>query len=210
MKKVIVSLSIVAIAAASMTPALAFRGGFGGGGGFAARGAEGGAVAGFRGPEGDVHAAGVTRDGGTWHASGDDGAYHGGGTTAGGEHYQAAGVAGEGGAWHAGGVNGNGGTWHDDGYHAAAAGGGYGYHDATVVNSYYSGGCYNCGRGAVGAAAVGGAAVAALTIGASLATLPPACEQRIVYGDAYYICNGSWLAPRYGNSGVYYVVVNPL
>ncbi len=32
MKKVIVSISLVAIATALMTPALAFRGGFGGGG----------------------------------------------------------------------------------------------------------------------------------------------------------------------------------
>ncbi len=140
---------------------------------------------------------------------GDDGDYHAGGTTPGGEHWQAGGVGGEGGAWHAGGVDGNGGTWHNDGYHAGVVAGGYGYHDATVVNSYYAGGCHNCGGAAVGAAAVAGAA-AALTVGATLATLPPACGQRFVGGDAYYVCNGSWLAPRYGNNGVYYVVVDPL
>jgi hypothetical protein len=45
----------------------------------------------------------------------------------------------------------------------------------------------------------------------TLATLPPACEQCIiVYGDAYYVCNGARLAPRLGNNGVYDVVVNPL
>ncbi len=210
MKKVIVSISLVAVAATLMTPALAWRGGFGGGG--FARG--GGGFAAFRGPEGRFHAGGVTRDGGTWHAGGDDGAYHAGGTTAGGEHWQAGGVAGEGGAWHAGGVDGNGGTWHNDGYHAAAVGGGYGYHDATVVNSYYGGGCYNCGGAGVAAAAAAGAAVGAaaatMAVGATLATLPPACDRRLIGGDAYYVCNGTWFVPRFGNNGVYYVVVDPL
>lgn len=116
------------------------------------------------------------------------------------------------GGWHGGGAAGWGGTWHGDGYHAGPWGG-YGYHGPVVVNSYYGGGCYACGAAAVGAA-VGAAAVAgaaaSYAIGASLATLPSGCVDRIVGGDSYYVCGSAWLAPRYGNNGLYYVVVNPM
>ena len=47
----------------------------------------------------------------------------------------------------------------------------------------------------------------------SSGTVPPAwasCVDRIVAGESYYVCGSAWLAPRYGNNGVYYVVVNPL
>jgi hypothetical protein len=138
---------------------------------------------------------------GGFHAGGfGGGGFHGGGFDGGGFH--GGGV--EGGDWHAGGVGGYGGTWHADGYHAGGAwGGGYGYHGPAVVNSYYRGGCYACG-----AAAVGG--LAALAIGASLATLPPACNYQVVGGSAYYNCGGQWLQPQYGYGGVHYVVVPPL
>jgi hypothetical protein len=121
-------------------------------------------------------------------------------------------------AWHAGGVGGWGGTWHADGYHAGGWGGGYGYHGPVTVNSYYGGGCYGCGAaaGAVAGAAVGAAAVAGAVaardyaIGATLATLPDGCIARVVGGGSYYVCDGAWLQPGYGNNGVFYTVVNPM
>lgn len=167
MRNRLVQFTAGVMACLAISPALAWRGGgfggFGGfhdGGGFVARGPEGGVVAG---------------------------------------------------GWHAGGVGGYGGTWHADGYHAGGVwGGGYGYHGPVVVNSYYGAGCYAC----AGAAAIGAAAAVTAArnyaIGATLATLPSGCMNRIVNGVAYYICDNAWLAPRYGNNGVYYVVVNPL
>ncbi len=122
------------------------------------------------------------------------------------------------GGFHDGGVGGYGGTWHGDGYHAGYYGG-YGYHGPAVVNSYYGGGCWGCGAAAgaavgaaVGAAAVTGAAVAArnYAIGATLATLPGGCIARVAAGGSYYVCDGAWLQPMYGNNGVYYTVVNPV
>lgn len=122
------------------------------------------------------------------------------------------------GGFHDGGAAGWGGTWHGDGYHAGYYGG-YGYHGPTVVNSYYGGGCWGCGAAAgaavgaaVGAAAVTGAAIAArnYAIGATLATLPDGCIARVVGGGSYYVCDGAWLQPIYGNNGVYYTVVNPM
>lgn len=121
------------------------------------------------------------------------------------------------GGWHAGGAGGYGGTWHADGYHAGGVwGGGYGYHGPDVVNSYYGAGCYACaGAAAAGAAATIGAAAAvdaarSYAIGATFATLPGGCISRILDGSSYYVCDGAWLAPQYGNNGVYYVVVNPM
>ena len=141
---------VLAASALSLNPAFAWRGG--GFGGFHGGGFGGGGSGG--------------------------GGFHGGGFEGGGFRGPAGGegaiVRGPAGGWHAAGVGGYGGTWHADGYHAGGAwGGGYGYHGPAVVNSYYGGGCYACG-----AAALGG--VAALAIGASLATLPPACGYRIV------------------------------
>ncbi len=156
MKKISFWLLVTVTAGLATSPAFAWRGGFGGGG-FIARGPNGGFAAG---------------------------------------------------GWHAGGAAGWGGTWHGDGYHAGGAWGGYGYHGPVVVNSYYGGGCYACGAAAVGAAAA--VSAASYAIGATLATLPAGCVDRLVAGDSYYVCNGAWLAPRYGNNGLYYVVVNPL
>src|SRR5271157_5497347 len=118
---------------------------------------------------------------GGFHADSFRGPMGGGGAVVHGPDGGAAGVyRGPAGGWHAGGVGGYGGTWHADGYHAGGYwGGGYGYHGPAVVNSYYGRGCYACG-----AAVVGG--VAALAIGASLATLPPACGYRVVGGVGYY------------------------
>lgn len=118
------------------------------------------------------------------------------------------------GGFHDGGVGGWGGTWHGDGYHPGAWGG-YGYHGPVTVNSYYGGGCWGCGAAAgaaVGAAAAVAGAVAArnYAIGATLATLPGGCIARIVGGASYYVCDGSWLQPIYGNNGIYYTVVNPM
>lgn len=161
MNRIIFRAFVAVAIGLSISPALAWRGGFGGGG-FVARGPNGGFAAG---------------------------------------------------GWHAGGAAGWGGTWHGDGYHAAGAWGGYGYHGPVVVNSYYGAGCYACGAAAAGAV-VGAAAVTAAArnyaIGATLATLPGGCVNRIVNGDAFYVCDGAWLAPRYGNNGVYYVVVTPM
>lgn len=155
MNKIMKRALVAVIIGLSISPAYAWRGGFGGGG-FVARGPGGG------------------------FAAGD---------------------------WHAGGAAGWGGTWHGDGYHAGPWGG-YGYHGPVVVNSYYGGGCYACGAAAVGAAV--GAAAASYAIGATLASLPSGCVDRFVGGDSYYVCGSAWLAPRYGNNGLYYVVVNPM
>lgn len=159
MNKILNRAVVALIVSLSISPALAWRGGFGGGG-FVARGPEGGFAAG---------------------------------------------------GWHGGGAAGWGGTWHADGYHAGNVWGA-GYHGPVVVNSYYGRGCYACGAAAVGAVAgaAAGAAVASYAIGASLATLPAGCVGRSVAGESYFVCNGAWLAPRYGNNGLYYVVVNPL
>jgi len=174
---------VLAASALTINPALAWRGGgFGGfhGGGFGGGGFHGDA---FHGPAGGEGAVVHGPDGGA------AGVYHG-----------------PAGGWHAGGYGGYGGTWHADGYHAGGYwGGGYGYHGPAVVNSYYGGGCYACG-----AAALGVAAATTFAIGASLATLPPACSNRIVGGVAYYVCGGSWLQPQYGYNGVHYVVVPPM
>lgn len=119
--------------------------------------------------------------------------------------------------WHAGGTSGSGGTWHADGYHSGGDWGGY--HGPVVVNSYYGGGCFNCGAGAaVAGAAIAGAAVGAAAanaenryiMGATFATLPTGCAYRFINGAAYYVCGNAWLAPQYGNNGVHYVVVPPM
>jgi hypothetical protein len=143
--------------------------------------------------------------GGGFHGESFHGAAGGEGAVVHGPDGGAAGVyRGPAGGWHPGGVGGYGGTWHADGYHAGGYwGGGYSYHGPAVVNSYYGGGCYACG-----AAVIGG--VAALAIGASLATLPPACGYRVVGGAGYYVCGGQWMQPQYGYGGVHYVVVPPL
>ena len=120
--------------------------------------------------------------------------------------------------WHSGGTAGAGGTWHADGYHGGDSWGGY--HGPVVVNSYYGGGCFNCGAGAaVAGAAIAGAAVGAATaasmenryiVGATFATLPTGCAYRFMNGEAFYVCGNAWLAPQYGNNGVHYVVVPPM
>jgi hypothetical protein len=194
MHKLVSSLSIAAIIAAS-TPALAFRGGgFGGFGGF-----HGGGFGGFhggdvmRGPRGGFAAVGR------------------------GPYGHAYGVArGPYGGWHAGGVGAYGGTWHADGYHA----GGYyadGFHGPAVVNHYYGAGCYACSAGwggvAAGAAAgvAAGAAIGAAAtyrIGATLASLPPGgCVEQILGAISYYQCGSTWVRGYYGNNGLYYRVV---
>ena len=184
---------VLATTALAVNPAHAWRGGgFGGfhgggfgGGGFHGGGFDGGVhgVEGFHGPAGGEGAVARGPEGGVGAV------YHG-----------------PAGGWHAGGVGGYGGTWHADGYHGGGVwGGGYGYHGPAVVNSYYGAGCVACGG-----AAVLGAAAATYAIGASLATLPAGCNYQIVAGSAYYVCGNTWLNPRYGNNGLYYVVVPPL
>ena len=88
-----------------------------------------------------------------------------------------------------------------------------------MVNSYYGGGCWNCGAGAaVAGAAIAGAAIGAAAasaenrymVGATFATLPAGCAYRFMNGAAYYVCGNAWLAPQYGNNGVHYVVVPPM
>ncbi|HET6378674.1 MAG TPA: hypothetical protein VFG05_10280 [Methylocella sp.] len=138
-------------------------------------------------------AAGGFRGLGGWHAGGD--AWHAGGVD----------------AWH--GATWGGGTWHADGWHA----GGYyagGFHGPVVVNHYWGGGCWNCGA-AVAATAAGvaaGAAIgaaAAYTVGSIVATVPAGCVYRMAAGVNYYVCNGTWFQPFYGNNGLYYRVVSP-
>ena len=89
---------------------------------------------------------------------------------------------------------------------AGTAGGAYGggFHGPVVVNHYYGGGCWNCGAAAIGAAAVGYA------VGSLVTTVPPGCAYQAVAGTNYYVCNGTWFQPYYGNNGLYYRVVPPM
>jgi hypothetical protein len=148
--------------------------------------------------------------GGSWHAKS---AY--GGTASGGE-----------GSWHATSANGTTAYGGYDHYY----GGSYStYHPPTVVNSYYGGGCYDCGGwNTAGAAAVGLAAGTAIgaaganaasanayaagvaagggyAMGAIYPTLPAGCIYRPVL--SVYECGGTWLQAAYGANGVYYRVV---
>jgi hypothetical protein len=112
-------------------------------------------------------------------------------------------------AWHAGGAHGDwGGTWHADGWHAGGVYAG-GFHGPAVVNHYYGGGCWNCGAAAIAGAAIGAAAVG-LAVGSLVATVPAGCPYQVVGGTNYYVCNGTWYQPYYGNNGLYYRVVPPL
>jgi len=166
-KRFAISASVLILCAAGLAsdPALAWRGaGFGGfrAGGFARfggfhaerfggfhggyhRGYYGGEAAVAHGPRGGEAAAVEGPRGG-----------------------EAAAVKGPMGGWHAGGVGAYGGTWHADGYHPGGVwGGAYGYHGATVVNSYYAHGCVACAPVAVGAAGAAGAAVAGAAVAAA-------------------------------------------
>jgi hypothetical protein len=137
-------------------------------------------------------AAGGFHGGGAWGAGG-AGGFHAGGVD----------------AWHAGGVGGAwGGTWHVDGWHGGGAYGG-GFHGPVVVNHYYGGGCWNCGAAAIAGAAIGAAAVG-YAVGSLVTTVPPGCAYQAVAGTNYYVCNGTWFQPYYGNNGLYYRVVPPM
>jgi hypothetical protein len=141
---------------------------------------------------GGFHAGGFG-GGGAWHAGG----------------FHAGGVGGAG-AWHAGGVHGDwGGTWHADGWHA----GGYyagGFHGPVAVNHYWGGGCYWCGAAAGVAAGAAIGAAGAYALGSLVTTVPAGCDYQNVGGVNYYVCNGTWFQPFYGNNGLYYRVVPPM
>lgn len=111
------------------------------------------------------------------------------------------------GGWHAGGIGPAGGVWHAGGWHGGGYWGG-GFHGPVVVNHYWGGGCWACGGAAVAAGVAAGAA-AAYAIGATVATLPPACATQLAGSVTYYVCGGTWYQPFYGNNGVYYRVVAP-
>jgi len=95
-----------------------------------------------------------------------------------------------------------------DGWHAGGVYAG-GFHGPAVVNHYYGGGCWNCGGAAIAGAAIGAAAVG-LAVGSLVATVPAGCPYQVVGGTNYYVCNGTWYQPYYGNNGLYYRVVPPL
>jgi len=44
----------------------------------------------------------------------------------------------------------------------------------------------------------------------SLPLVPAGCPYQVVGGTNYYVCNGTWYQPYYGNNGLYYRVVPPL
>ncbi|QBR70779.1 hypothetical protein CU048_05230 [Beijerinckiaceae bacterium] len=176
-------LLAVALTLSGTLPADAFRGGGFGGGGFGGGGFHAGGFGG-----GGFGAAGFG-GGGAWHAGGVGPADN---------------------AWHAGGVHENwGGTWHGDGWHAGGYYGG-GFHGPVVVNHYYNGGCWNCGGAAAAAAYAAGAAAAAYAIGSMVVSVPVGCPYNFVDGINYYVCDGTWFQPLYGNNGLYYRVVAPL
>lgn len=139
-------------------------------------------------------------------------------------------------------ASGGDGYWHGTGANGTTVYGGYDryyggtyatYHPPTVVNTYYGGGCYDCGGwNAAGAAAVGVAAGAAIgaaganaassnayaagyaagasqyPIGAIYPTLPGGCTYTPKGNVTYYKCGGGvWLSPAFGANGVYYRVV---
>jgi hypothetical protein len=95
-----------------------------------------------------------------------------------------------------------------DGWHGGGAYGG-GFHGPVVVNHYYGGGCWNCGAAAIAGAAIGAAAVG-YAVGSLVTTVPPGCAYQAVAGTNYYVCNGTWFQPYYGNNGLYYRVVPPM
>jgi hypothetical protein len=177
--------------------------------------------------------------GGSWSASG----YRGGSASGGGGSWSASGfrggsASGGGGSWsgtgyRGGTASGSGGSWHATTPYGTTAygdtdhyyGGTYStYHPPTVVDNYYSTGCYDCGGwNTAGAAAVGLAAGAALgaartsaaatptyPIGAVYTTLPGGCVESAVGGATYYQCGATWFKASFGANGVYYrVVVDP-
>src|SRR5262249_60029551 len=164
--------------------ATGWRGGTasGGGGSWNAKGAYGGTA---HGGDGSWTATGEYRGtahggGGSWHGTG---AY--GGTASGGE-----------GSWPATGANG---TTAYGGYDHYYGGSYTTYHPPPVVNSYYGGGCYECGGwNSAGPAAVGLAAGTALgaaaganayagggyAMGAIYSTLPAGCIYRPLHAMA--------------------------
>ena len=81
-----------------------------------------------------------------------------------------------------------------------------------MVDSYYGGGCYDCGgwnaAGAAGSAnayAAGVAAGSSYPMGAIYPSLPAGCMYRPLVST--YECGGVWLSAAYGANGVYYRVV---
>ena len=80
-----------------------------------------------------------------------------------------------------------------------------------MVNSYYGGGCWNCGAAIAGAAVgVAAAAATAVAIGTLVASVPAGCPYQYVNGVNYYVCGPTWYQPYYGANGLYYRVVPPL
>ena len=165
---------------------------------------------------------------GVAHASNAGGYEHGSACGAGGcEHASNAG-----GYYH--GTSASNGTVSHTGYYgtSTASYGNY-YHQPAVVNSYGGpGGCYNCGGGGWGAAAAGvavgtavGVAVGAantsaaysagVNAGYAAAAPQPVAYARLPAGCFYrplareYSCGSMWLAPAYGENGVFYQVVPP-
>jgi hypothetical protein len=47
-------------------------------------------------------------------------------------------------------------------------------------------------------------------VGSLVAAVPSGCPYQVVAGTNYYVCNGTWFQPYYGNNGLYYRVVPPL
>ena len=203
----------------------------GGGGSWSASGYRGGSASG-----GD----------GSWNASGfRGGTASGGGGSWSGTGYRGGTASGGDGSWSAHGADGGyasggGGSWQAHGADGGSAygthyyGGSYtAYHPPTTVNTYYEGGCYDCGGWNTAGAAAAGVAVGATLgaaatsaassnayaagyaagssqypIGSIYTTLPAGCTLSPAGGVSYYACGGGvWLSPGYGANGVYYRIV---
>jgi hypothetical protein len=110
----------------------------------------------------------------------------------------------------------HGGTYSGQGYHGGSySGSNVNVNTANVnvnrnvnVSGSGWGGYYGPGWGGVAAGAAVGAA-AGLAIGASIASLPPAATQVVVYGQPYYRASGVYYQPCYVGADVSYCVVDP-
>jgi hypothetical protein len=91
------------------------------------------------------------------------------------------------------------GAYHSGGY--------YGY---PPPPPHYATGCYNCYSSCVGC--IAGAAVVGAAVGYSMgektASVPTSgCANQTVSGATYYVCGTTWFKPAYGANGLYYTVV---
>jgi hypothetical protein len=125
------------------------------------------------------------------------------------------------------------GEWRNAGQSNGVGGGGVNGGGVQVppagLDPYYGGGCWHCSpwgiardsAAATAGAMIGEAAVApylgtvygspnSYTVGSVVTSIPPGCSGRAASGANYYVCNGTWFQPYFGNNGVYYRVVPPM